>query len=50
VPGMKQIEHAVGERYPTLLPRSPPFCLRPCRDFFSGIPRLQSLLMTEGWK
>ena len=50
VPGMKQVEHTIRERYAALLASSPPFRLSPCRNFRSGIPRLQSLLMAEGWK
>lgn len=50
VAGMKQVEHAIGERYPTLSSSSPPLGLRPCRNLRRGISRLQSLLSTDGWK
>ena len=50
MPGMKQVEHTIRERYATLFASSPPFRLRPCRNFRRGIPRLQSLLITVGWK
>lgn len=50
VAGMKQVEHAIGERYPTLPSSSPPLGLRPCRNLRRGISRLQSLLTTNGWK
>jgi hypothetical protein len=47
---MKQVEHAVCERYPALPCSSPPFGLGPRRDFSGRIPRLQSPLETCGWK
>jgi hypothetical protein len=47
---VEQVEHTVRECYPTLPCSSPPFGLGPRRDFFSRISRLQSLLMTDGWK
>src|SRR5437868_3073853 len=50
VSGMEQVEHAVGERDPTLFPRSPALSLNPSRDLLRRIPRLQSLLTAEGWK
>ena len=50
VAGMKQVEHTIGERYPTLPSSSPPLGLRPCRNLRRGISRLQSLLTTDGWK
>ena len=50
VSGMKQVEHAVREGYPSLPCSSPPFGLSPRRNLFGGISRLQSLLMTDGWK
>ena len=50
VSGMKQVEHAIREGYPSLLCSSPPFGLGPRRDFSGRIPRLQSPLVTDGWK
>jgi hypothetical protein len=50
VAGMKQVEHAIGEGYPTLRSSSPPLGLRPCRNLRRGISRLQSPLSTDGWK
>jgi hypothetical protein len=50
VTGMNQVEHAIRERDTALPTRSPPFCLRPCRNLGCGISWLQSLLNTEGWK
>ena len=50
VAGMKQVEHAIREGYPSLRCSSPPFCLGPRRDFSGRIPRLQSPLVTDGWK
>ena len=47
---MEQIEHAVREGYPPFPCSSPPFSLGPRRDLFSRIPRLQSPLVTDGWK
>jgi hypothetical protein len=50
VPRMEEVEHSVRECHPTLPCSSPPFGLGPCRDLFGWISRLQSLLMTDGWK
>jgi hypothetical protein len=50
VPRMEQVEHSVRECYPTLPCSSPPFGLGPRRNLFSRIPRLQSPLVTDGWK
>lgn len=50
VPGMKQVEHAIRERYSTLIPSSPPLSLCPCRNLRRGISWLQGLLDTTGWK
>jgi len=50
VTGVKQVEHTIGERNPTLSFCSPPFGLRQRRNLRSGISRLQSLLAAEGWK
>ena len=47
---VKQVEHTVGERNPTLSFCSPPFGLRQCRNLGGRGSRLQSLLATEGWK
>jgi len=48
VPGMKQVEYAVGERHPTLSSSFPTFGLRPCRNLCRGVSRLQGLLTTAG--
>jgi hypothetical protein len=48
--GVEQVEHAVGESDPTLLPRPPALRLNPGRNFPGRIPRLQSRLMAEGLK
>lgn len=48
--GMKQVENAIGECYPTLRSSSPPLSLSPCRNLRRGISRLQSPLSTDGWK
>jgi hypothetical protein len=50
VPGMKQVEHTVGKRYPTLPSISPPLGLGPCCNLRRGISRRQGLLDTVGWK
>jgi hypothetical protein len=50
VSGMKQVEHTVREGYPALPRSSPPFGLGPRCDFSGRIPRLQSPLVTCGWK
>jgi hypothetical protein len=50
VPRMEEVEHSVGECYPTLPCSSPPFGLGPRRNLFSRVPRLQSPLVTCGWK
>jgi hypothetical protein len=47
---MEQIEDSVGERYPVLSCSSPALRLRPCRNFGRRVVRLQSLLITVGWK
>ena len=48
VAGMKQVEHAVSERYATLSSSFPTLGLRPCRNLCRGVSRLQGLLTTEG--
>ena len=50
VTAVEQIEDTVRERDPALSPSSPPFGLRQCRNLRSGISRLQSPLITMGWK
>jgi len=50
VPRVKQVEHTVRECYPTLPCSSPSFGLGPRRNLFGGISRLQSPLVTDGWK
>jgi hypothetical protein len=50
VPRMKQVEHTIRECYPTLPCSSPSFGLGPRRNLFGGISRLQSPLVTDGWK
>lgn len=50
VSGVKQVEHAIREGYPSLPCSSPPFGLGPRRDLSGRIPRLQSPLVTDGWK
>lgn len=47
---VEQIEDAVGERNPTLLPRSPALGFNPRRYLCRRITRLQSLLAADGWK
>jgi hypothetical protein len=47
---MEQIEHSVGERYPTLSFSSPALRLCPCRNFCRRIVGRQSRLITIGWK
>ena len=48
VPGMEQVENAIGERYATLSSCFPTLGLRPCRNLCRGVSRLQGLLTTEG--
>ena len=48
--GMEQIEDSVGERNPILACSSPALGLRTCGNFCRGVPGLQSLLITMGWK
>lgn len=50
VTAVEQIEDTVRERDPALSSRSPPFGLRQCRNLRSRISRLQSPLITMGWK
>src|SRR6266403_1169107 len=50
VPGMKQVEHAIGECYPTLSSSFPTPGLGPRRNLCRGVSRLQGLLTTAGWK
>jgi hypothetical protein len=50
VSGMEQIEDPIGESYPVLSCSSPALCFRPCSNFRRGVPRLQSRLITKGWK
>jgi hypothetical protein len=47
---MEQVEDAIGESYPVLSCGSPALSFCPCRYFRRGIARLQSLLITIGWK
>jgi hypothetical protein len=47
---MQQVEDTIGESNPILSCRSPAGRFRPCRYFRRGVPRFQSLLMTNGWK
>jgi hypothetical protein len=45
---VKQVEHAVGERNPALVLRSPALRLNPRRNLPGGIARRQSLLAARG--
>jgi hypothetical protein len=47
---MEQIEDAIGERYSILSCSSPALRLRPRCYFRRRLTRLQSLLITKGWK
>ena len=47
---MEQIEDTIGESNPVLSCSSPPLRFRSCNYFRRGITRLQSLLITKGWK
>jgi hypothetical protein len=47
---MEQIEDPVGKCYLILPLGSPALCLRPRRNFCRRVDRLQSLLITIGWK
>ena len=47
---MEKIEDTIGESYPVLSCSSPALGFRPCSYFRRGVTRLQSLLITKGWK